>query len=136
MSTLQLAAGLNFAAALLHIGVILGGPSWYRFFGAGEQMAHMAEQKKLLPALLTFFIAGVLAVWGLYCLALDNRFPALPWTDTIMLLVTAVYLIRALYPLLLSPWVAIFRQPFMVWSSLICAGFGAVHLLGVWPLLS
>lgn len=136
MSALQLAAGLNFAAALLHVGVTLGGPSWYRFFGAGEQMAQMAEQKKLLPALLTFFIAGILATWGLYCLALDNRFPALPWTNTIMLLITAAYLLRALYPLLLSPWIAIFRERFMVWSSLICAGFGAVHLLGVWPLLS
>lgn len=136
MSTLQLAAGLNFAAALLHIGVILGGPSWYRFFGAGEQMAQMAEQKKWWPALITFGIAAVLGVWGLYCLALDNRFPALPWTSTIMLLITAVYLLRALCPLLLSPWVAACRERFMVWSSLICAGFGAVHLLGIWPLLS
>lgn len=27
---------LSAAAALLHIAVIVGGPDWYRFFGAGE----------------------------------------------------------------------------------------------------
>ena len=27
---------LSVAASLLHIGCIIGGPDWYRFFGAGE----------------------------------------------------------------------------------------------------
>ena len=26
-------------AALLHVACIVGGPAWYRFFGAGERMA-------------------------------------------------------------------------------------------------
>ena len=34
---------LSALAALLHIGVIAGGPDWYRFFGAGEGMAILAE---------------------------------------------------------------------------------------------
>jgi hypothetical protein len=30
---------LSAIAALLHAAVIAGGPDWYRFFGAGEEMA-------------------------------------------------------------------------------------------------
>ena len=35
---------LSALASLLHIAVIAGGPAWYRFFGAGEGMARMAER--------------------------------------------------------------------------------------------
>ena len=35
---------LSALAALLHLAVIAGGPDWYRFVGAGEEMARMAEQ--------------------------------------------------------------------------------------------
>jgi hypothetical protein len=44
-SGLLIASGwMSVAASLLHIGCIIGGPDWYRFFGAGEQMAKMAER--------------------------------------------------------------------------------------------
>jgi hypothetical protein len=31
---------LSLVAALLHIAIIVGGPAWYRFFGAGEALAN------------------------------------------------------------------------------------------------
>ncbi|MGQ4584278.1 hypothetical protein [Lysobacter sp. F60174L2] len=34
---------LNAIAALLHVGCIIFGASWYRFFGAGERMAQLAS---------------------------------------------------------------------------------------------
>lgn len=135
MTALITAAGLNFIAALLHIAVIIGGPDWYRFFGAGEKLAQMAARRHPWPAILTSMIAAVLAGWGLYCLALADVLPTLPWQQQIVMLITAVYLIRAAYPLLMSPFAAIFRTPFMVWSSLICGGFGMVHLWAIWPWL-
>ncbi|MCV6590939.1 MAG: hypothetical protein OIF57_18250 [Marinobacterium sp.] len=135
MNALQLAAGLNFIGAALHLVVIWWGPEGYRFFGAGEKMAQMAERKSPWPATLTLLITAILTVWGLYCLALNNNFPALPWMNIVVPAITGIYLLRAAYPLLLSPWVAFFRTPFMVWSSLICGVFGAVHLAAIWPLL-
>ena len=39
---LVVAGALSALAALAHIGCIYFGASWYRFFGAGEQMAIMA----------------------------------------------------------------------------------------------
>ncbi len=34
---LIVAGSLSFLAAALHVGVVIGGPGWYRFFGAGKQ---------------------------------------------------------------------------------------------------
>jgi hypothetical protein len=36
------AAWMSVAATVLHLTCIVGGPGWYRFFGAGEAMAHSA----------------------------------------------------------------------------------------------
>jgi len=44
MTSLKIAGCLSLLASLAHLAIIVGGPSWYRFFGAGEQLATMAEQ--------------------------------------------------------------------------------------------
>jgi len=49
-----LCAGLlTGAAALLHVAIIVGGPAWYRFFGAGERMARLAARGSAYPTLVT-----------------------------------------------------------------------------------
>jgi predicted signal transduction protein with EAL and GGDEF domain len=57
---------LTAVAALMHIGCIIFGATWYRFFGAGEQMAVMAEQGLMKPTIITSFIVVVLSIWSLY----------------------------------------------------------------------
>lgn len=37
--SLVFAAALSAIAASLHLAIIVGGPAWYRFFGAGERFA-------------------------------------------------------------------------------------------------
>jgi putative oxidoreductase len=59
------AATLDFGAALLHLAIIVGGPSWYRFFGAGEQMAAMAARGHPWPAIVTACIAAGDPLWRL-----------------------------------------------------------------------
>jgi hypothetical protein len=51
---------LSAAAPLRHLVVIASGGDGYRFFGASEAMARMAEQGSLQPALLTLGIVAVL----------------------------------------------------------------------------
>jgi hypothetical protein len=51
-------AALSLVAALLHIGVVIGGPHWYRFFGAPEQYAVAASRGSIIPALVTSGIAA------------------------------------------------------------------------------
>ncbi len=36
---LKVAGILSFVTSVLHIAIIIGGPEWYRFFGAGEGAA-------------------------------------------------------------------------------------------------
>lgn len=128
-----IAAGLlSTAAALLHLGVIAGGPDWYRFFGAGEGMARMAEQGLLRPTLITLGIVAVLAIWAAYAFAGAGLIPRLPLMRTALVAITAVYVLRGL---VLVPMLA-FRpdkvNAFALWSSLIVLVYGIVYAIGTW----
>lgn len=46
-------ACLRALAAVLHLGIIVKGATWYRFFGAGESMARAAEEGRWYPAIVT-----------------------------------------------------------------------------------
>ena len=136
---LTAAALLSAAAALLHLAVIVGGPDWYRFFGAGEAMARMAERGSPRPALITLGIAAVLATWSAYALAGAGRIRRLPLMRTALLAITAIYLLRGL---VLVPALAIngFRvDAFILWSSLIVLVYGITYAVGTfraWPALA
>ncbi|GGB79448.1 hypothetical protein GCM10011352_01370 [Marinobacterium zhoushanense] len=140
-----IAAGiLSLLAALLHIAVIFGGPDWYRFFGAGEEMALMAERGEIYPTILTLGICSVLVGWALYAFSGAKLIPRLPWLKVCLILITAVYCVRGTYgffvPLVSShPYVDSLGAGFWVWSSLICLAIGLVHAWGVrnsWAYLS
>ncbi|AKU21141.1 hypothetical protein [Massilia sp. NR 4-1] len=128
---LLLGAALSAIAALLHLGIIVGGPAWYRFFGAGERMATMAEQGKLYPAVLTLGIAAVLAVWAAYALSGAGLLAPLPLLKAGLCVIAAVYLLRGLA---IVPLLTVARSkstPFLLWSSVICLGYGIVHAIGL-----
>jgi hypothetical protein len=128
-----LAGGLlSAAAAVLHLGVIAGGPSWYRFFGAGEAMARMAEQGSPRPALITLGIAVVLGVWAAYAFAGAGLLRRLPLMRTALVLISAIYLLRGLVlapMLVLKPGLV---DSFAVWSSLIVLSYGLAYAIGTW----
>jgi hypothetical protein len=135
---LAIGAVLSAIAALLHLGIIAGGPAWYRFFGAGERFARAAAQGKVYPTLVTLGIATVLGVWAAYALAGAGLIGALPMLKAALVFITAVYIVRGLgyAPLVLAKGGRV--TPFVVWSSIICLAYGLVHLLGLvqrWPAL-
>ncbi len=129
-----IAAGwLSSAASALHLACIVGGPDWYRFFGAGEPLAQMAERGSWTPALLTLGIAGVLAVWAAYAFSGAGLIGRLPLLRTGLVVISAIYLARGL--LVFAPG-AMGRSDlspgFMLWSSLIVLVFGIVYAVGTW----
>lgn len=126
------AAILDFIAALLHVACVIGGGNWYRFFGAGEALASMAERGSWLPGILTSMIASILAFWGLYYLSIGGVIGKLPFLVPLSLTIAIVYGIRGVYPFLLSPWVPFFRTRFMVVTSVICIVFAVVHGMALW----
>ena len=137
--SLIIGAGLSAVAALLHVGIVIGGAAWYRFFGAGERFAAAAAAGRWWPDLATLGIAGVLGLWAAYALAGAGVIGPLPFLRPALVLITAAYSLRGLA---LVPALLVSRgnvTPFFFWSSLVCIGYGAFHLLGlvqVWSRLS
>jgi len=128
-----LAGGLLSAlAAILHLAIIVGGPDWYRFFGAGERMARMAEQGSPTPILITIGIALMLFVWAAYAFAGAGLIRRLPLMRTALVTITAIYLLRGmiLFPALAAgPKQA---DAFTVWSSVIVLVYGIAYAAGTW----
>ena len=121
---------LSVLAALLHIACIFGGPDWYRFFGAGEAMARAAARGELRPALITLAIAAVLLIWAAYAFSGAGSLPRLPLLRTGLILITAIYLLRALLFVPLHFWRPQHSDSFAIWSSLIVLAYGTVYAVG------
>jgi hypothetical protein len=120
-------------AALLHLGCIVFGPSWYRFFGAGERMARLSATGHIAPALITSAIAAVLLLWSLYALAGAGVVVRLPLVRVALCLITGIYLARGLAGLVVAAVEPGERGvAFWCWSSAICLGIGALYLVGTW----
>ena len=128
---LLLAATLNALAALLHVGCIVFGGPWYRFFGAGEHMAQMAESGSLRPTLITTGIVVVLFSWSAYAASAAGLIAKLPLLKLALITITGVCLLRGLvgFAFVASPAMGN-SAVFWFWSSLICTALGLVHLTG------
>jgi len=141
MTLLKITGGLVFVAALLHLGIIVGGAEWYRFFGAGEPMAVMSEQGLWYPAIVTIFIAAVLFVWSFYAFSGAGLIRRLPLLKTALFLIGMVFLLRgfAAVPVLFmtdSPYMAELKEKwvFMFVTSVICLFLAVGYLRGFWLL--
>jgi len=112
--------------------MIAGGPDWYRFFGAGEGMARMAERGMAYPVVVTLLIALILAIWAAYAFAGAGLIRRLPMMRTALVLISCVYLLRGL---MLAPLLALKPElvdSFAIWSSLIVLVYGIAYAVGTW----
>jgi hypothetical protein len=127
-----LAAGVaSLVAAALHLACIVGGPDWYRYLGAGEAMARAAAAGRPGPALVTFAIASILAIWGAYALSGAGFVVRLPLLRPALVVISAIYCLRG--AVLFFP--GILRRPdlspaFLRWSSAIVLAIGLIHVIG------
>lgn len=92
---LVVAAILSAMAAVLHVGCIIFGAFWYRFFGAGEQMAVLAEQGSSTPTIITSVIVLVLSIWSAYAFSAAGVIRKLPLLRTALVIITFIYLFIA-----------------------------------------
>jgi hypothetical protein len=133
------AAGiLSALAAALHLGCVAGGPSWYRFLGAGQPLVRLAECNSPIPTFYAVGIAAVLLGWSAYAFSGAGALPRLPLLRPILVAISAVYLLRAAaMPVMLVYATGPGRSAsFVVWSSIIVLLYGLVHAVGVasaWP---
>lgn len=129
----------SFVVALLHVIIAFVGGDWYRFFGAGEEMAVADEQGQWWPMFITLGLAFIFFVWGLYALSGAGRFQRLPLLRLGLLAITTIYLLRGLG--IFAPLFGYTGESpsFMVLSSLIPLGLGICYLIGTrqrWGVLS
>jgi hypothetical protein len=127
---LIVASLINFAIAGLHIYIITQGAPAYRAFGAGEEMARAAEKGSSIPALVTFGIALVFFVWGLYALAGARVIPTLPWTRAILIAIATIYVLRGVGVVIVAAF-GIKLDAFLIVTSLISLTAGLLHAAGL-----
>ena len=131
------AAGSAVAAAA-HVGCIIFGAPWYRFFGAGEKLARLDEAGSSLPARITSGIVLVLAFWSYCALAGAGLAPQPPFLRALLCGIALVYLLRASIGFVMKKRMPGRSDAFWLWSSAICGTLGAAYLVGTirsWPAL-
>lgn len=119
-------------AALAHIGCIIFGADWYRFFGAGEQMAQMAEAGHWYPAVVTSVIVIFLAIWSLYALSGADVIRRLPLLRLALCLIASIFLIRGISFVMLMPMFPENSLTFWLVSSGICLMIGILYAVGTY----
>lgn len=128
------AAACSVLVALLHVYVIAQGPWAYRYFGAGEQLAVLAEQGSWIPTVLTSFITLAFLVFAAYYLAGADLLPQLPLLRIGLAGIAALYTLRG--AMLLPLWmVGVPMTIFGVWSSLVSLAIGLLHCAAAWSYL-
>jgi hypothetical protein len=96
VSLLKVAGISSGCVAASHVLIILRGGPAYRYFGAGEQMARLAEQGSAVPALVTGVAAVVFATWAAYALAGVGMLKRPPFLRTGQILIGAIYVLRGI----------------------------------------
>jgi hypothetical protein len=130
---LLVAGWMSLAASVLHIACIIGGPDWYRFFGAGEVLARAAERGSPVPAIMTAVIAAVLAGWAAYAFSAAGSIVRLPLIRTALIAIALVLFARSALFFVPSAWLPENKTfAFMFWTSAVCFVFGLCFAIGIW----
>lgn len=122
---------LSGLAALAHLACLMVGAPLFRLMGAGEQMAQLHATGHWYPTVVTLAVATVLAIWSAYALSAAGVLRTLPLRRTVLVVITAVYIVRGVA---FAPAAAYFpgnSATFWVVSSSICLAIGLVHLVGL-----
>lgn len=129
------AAILAVTAALAHIACIAIGGDAYRFLGAGEQLAQMAEQGHWYPTFITLMITGVLCLFAAYAASGARLLPKLPLLKLGLVGISSVFLLRALGFVFIMPMFPENSVTFWLASSSICLLIGLLYAVGSYKLI-
>lgn len=134
---LTIAGTLSTLGGALHLGIIMGGPDWYRFFGAGEGMAQMAEKGMTYPIVGTASIAFILFIWAAYAFSGAGVIRRLPLLRTGLVVISSIFSVRALFGIAVVNYIdhpyaneLQARPMFMLGTSLVCLIYGFFYIVG------
>ncbi len=128
------AAGLaSMVIAILHFVIIFYGAPGYRYFGAGEKMASMAENGSFFPGFVTLGITIVFTVFGLYAFSGAEVLSPLPFLRTALFGIGTIYTLRGLFVLYEILVMLVFRSRIKIKNivfSLVSLSLGILYLVG------
>ena len=129
---LLVAAGCSGFVAVLHLAIAIGGPAWYRYFGAPSLAAQIEAGAALVPTTLALAVAAVFIVWACYALSGAGAIRRLPLLRTALFVIAGVFLLRGVQVVPEVAGVARGALPgrYPVFSAF-SAFAGVVYLLGV-----
>ena len=139
INLLHIAGTLTIILALLHVGCIIFGGDWYRFFGAGEQMARLAEQGDPYPTIVTSVISAALLAFAGYAFSGAGLIVKLPFRRFVLTLISLGLLCRALGFYWIMPAFPDNSVTFWLVSSGLCLLLGGCYALGLkqrWRVMS
>jgi hypothetical protein len=128
------AAVFTLLAAILHLMCIAFGGKWYLAMGAGREMARLADSGHWYPTVATLVISLVLVIWSLYALSGARLLRPLPFLKPVLVLISAVFLLRAFGYMFLKPYFPGNSETFWLLSSGICFVIGVFYAVGTWHL--
>jgi hypothetical protein len=130
---LLLGASVSFFIAILHVVIVLIGPSAYSFF-AGARLARLALSGSFSPAIQTLFLGAVHAIFGLYGLSGAGIIRRLPLLTVGLFAIGGMYAFRGLsfidqgLQILQDPESLPFR---VLFYSLVSFATGCAYLAGM-----
>jgi len=133
--SLYFASALTFVAALLHFVCVFWGANGFRFLGAGKSIVQMVERGHWYPNFTAIAVGIILTVCSMYAFFAAKGLQLLPFTEIILSLVAAVFLIRGFaFPWLKSKFVGN-SDLFWYISSAFCLILGTLYAVGVYSIL-
>ena len=129
-----LAAAGSFTVALVHLAAIFIGPEAYRLLGAGEDFAAWAETGSIIPALITFGLVFLFAIFGCYALSGAGIIRKLPLLTLGLLGIAALYTLRGLALFIELGMVLATKFPFNALSlfySAVSLAIGVIYFAGI-----
>ncbi len=130
---LWVAGSANMIIALLHLVVIFVGAPGYRYFGAGEDIARMAEAGSILPALLTLVLVSVFIFFAIYAFSGGKIIRPLPFLKPFLYLIGTIYTLRGLFIIYNLYWLIVSLSASTIKElvfSLVALGIGLLYLAG------
>lgn len=91
-----LALAISLLGVAIHVAAMIGGPSWYAFFGAPPQIVASAQNGTWLAPVSTTGIAVLMGMSAMYAGSALGMVRRLPLLRTMLVGIAAVCLLRAL----------------------------------------
>jgi hypothetical protein len=126
-----LAGAISLVGAGIHIGAILGGPSWYAFFNAPPAVVESARSGTPLAPFSAAAIAGAMAICAAYAFSGAGYIRPLPRLRLGLATIATICLFRALALIPLAMSHPELRNTFEVVAALVWGLAGVGFALGL-----